>query len=413
MKRMRYVLFWLVMVSTAPFARAAAPLQPGHDSTAVWPESFQRRMMAMEHNIAAVKIEPPDTSFIIADIVSRSSVKMISVIAVGDIMPGTNYPKASYLPPDVTALFSPVKDLIQSADIATGNLEGVFSSRGGIPKTCRDTTNCYVFRMPDDYIWEIKNAGFDILGTANNHVNDFGQDGRENTAGILRAAGMHFAGLIDFPFTIMDTLGMKVAYCAFSPHTGTVNMLDYAGAARLVARLKKTCDIVIVGFHGGAEGKDHQHVTREDEEFLGNDRGNVYRFAHTVVDAGADLVIGSGPHVVRAVELYKGRLIAYSLGNFCTFSRFNLSGPNALAPVLQVWMDSSGRIVKARVHAFYQPGDGGPVPDPDLRAVKKIRELTNMDFPEEHFHIDDEGWITIPEEITAQKIPSHPDQGNH
>ncbi len=180
--------------------------------------------------------------------------------------------------------------------------------------------------MPDEYISEIREAGFDILGTANNHVNDFGLTGRENTARVLQSAGMHFAGLDRFPYTIYDTLGLRIAYCAFSPHTGTVSIFDYAGAARLVSHLDSLCDIVIVGFHGGAEGKDYQHVTREDETFLGNDRGDVYRFAHTVIDAGADLVIGSGPHVVRAMEFYKGRLVAYSLGNFCTWSRFNLSG---------------------------------------------------------------------------------------
>ena len=289
-----------------------------------------------------------------------------------------------------------VRDLIHSADIATGNLEGVFSSDGGTPKSCQNPKNCYVFRMPDEYLQNIIAAGFDILGTANNHVNDFGPQGRENTAHVLKEAGMHFAGLNDYPYTIFDTLGLKIGYCAFAPHTGTLNLRDYKGAADLVTRLKKECDMVIVGFHGGAEGKDHQHVTREDEDFLGNNRGNVYSFAHTVIDAGADLVLGSGPHVVRAVEFYKGKLIAYSLGNFCTYSRFNLSGPNAYAPALQVWLDDKGNFIRARIHSFYQAGEGGPVPDPEHHALKKIRDLTKLDFPEEKVTIDDEGWILKP-----------------
>ncbi|HYW94034.1 MAG TPA: CapA family protein, partial [Bacteroidales bacterium] len=286
-------------------------------------------------------------------------------------------------------------------DLATGNLEGVFSSLGGTPKSCNDPKICYVFRMPDNYVYTIKEAGFDILGTANNHVNDFGPQGRANSARILQEAGMHFAGFNTYPYTIYDTLGLKIAYCAFSPHTGTMNLKDYNGAAELVARLSKECDLVIVGFHGGAEGKDHQHVTREDEVFYGNNRGNVYRFAHTVVDAGADLVIGSGPHVVRAVEFYKGKLIAYSLGNFCTWSRFNLSGPNAYAPALQVWLDRQGNFVKARIHSFYQAGGGGPLPDPGQRAMKKIRDLTRLDFPEDDIVIDDEGWVIAPAPVAG------------
>ncbi|MGC9343544.1 MAG: CapA family protein [Bacteroidales bacterium] len=319
--------------------------------------------------------------------------RTLKIMAVGDIMPGTNYPSESYLPFSCHALFAPVTDLIQSADIAIGNLEGIFSSEGGTPKNCRDPKTCYVFRMPDSYASCILDAGFDILGVANNHVNDFGYEGRKNTALLLDELGIPFAGFADRPYVIYSSEGLKIGFTAFAPHTGTLDFKDYENAARIVEEMKAKADIVIVSFHSGAEGKDHQHVTREDEVFLGHNRGNPWYFARKVIDAGADLVIGHGPHVVRAIEFYKGKLIAYSLGNFCTYARFNLSGPNANAPILEVELDRQGNYISGRIHSFLQLGEGGPVPDLSQRAMKRIRELTIMDFPEGNLMIDEKGLI--------------------
>jgi capsule synthesis protein PGA_cap len=332
----------------------------------------------------------------IASIVSVSVVMVpvsIDLVFVGDIMPGTNYPNSSYLPRSCKNLFAPAYDLINGADIALANLEGVFSSNGGVAKNCHDPKTCYVFRMPDAYADCIKETGFDILGVANNHVNDFGPEGRKNTARLLKEKGFYFAGFSSYPYTIFECGKLKIGYCAFAPHTGTVNLKDYVYAKNLVSMLDSLCDIVVVNFHGGAEGSDHQHITKEDEMYLGYNRGNVYRFAHTVIDAGADVVVGHGPHVVRAIEFYKGKLIAYSLGNFCTYARFNLTGPNAYAPALELNLSGSGEFISAKIHSFYQDGEGGPVVDPLQRAARRILELSRADFPEQDIFIDDEGWI--------------------
>jgi len=320
--------------------------------------------------------------------------KTISFVLVGDIMPGTNYPSASYLPRSCSELFRPAYPLIQGADLAIANLEGVFSSDGGTAKNCQDPKTCYVFRMPDAYADCIQETGFDVLGVANNHVNDFGPAGRKNTATLLKEKGFYFAGFRSHPYTIINRKGLEIGFCAFAPHTGTMDLKDYAGMQKIVRLLDDRCDIVIVTFHGGAEGKDHQHIPRENEVYLGYNRGNVYRFAHEAIDAGADMVIGHGPHVVRAMEFYRGKLIAYSLGNFCTYARFNLSGPNALAPALEVWLTENGDFNKAMIHSYYQSGEGGPVPDIQKRAAKRILELSRIDFPEKKIKIDDEGRIT-------------------
>lgn len=320
-------------------------------------------------------------------------VRSIKIVAVGDVMPGTNYPGTSYLPRSCSALFQPVRNIIMEADIAIANLEGVFSSKGGTAKNCIDPKTCYVFRMPDEYAECIKDAGFDILGVANNHVNDFGLQGRRNTAKILDDLAIPFAGFQDRNYVIYEANGLKIGFCAFAPHIGTLNLKDYEAAANLVSELKQKADIVIVSFHGGAEGKDHQHLVKGDEIYLGYNRGNTYRFAHTVIDAGADLVFGHGPHVVRAMEIYKDKLIAYSLGNFCTYRRFNLSGPNANAPILEVELNEEGRLISAKIHSFLQLGEGGPVFDPDKRAAKRINELSRQDFPNQKLNINSEGQI--------------------
>ncbi len=332
---------------------------------------------------------------IVSDNIAEEIPRGITVVAVGDIMLGTNYPSESYLPPNNNPypLLAEVKPYLTDATVTMGNLEGVFSGKSGTPKECRDSANCYVFRMPESYLDCIIDAGFDVLSMANNHVNDYGWEGRVNTSRHLSDNGMPHAGLVNQPFTIIEREGYKIGFAAFAPHMGTADMKDYAGAKRLVSMLNDSCDFVLVFFHGGAEGKDFQYVTRQDESFLGYNRGNVYRFAHDVIDAGADLVMGSGPHVTRAVEIYKDRLIGYSLGNFSTYARFNLAGPNGICPLIKTWLAPDGSFVKAQIIPVYQSGEGGAKIDPNKRAIFKIQELTRKDFPDSAVTIDDEGWI--------------------
>ncbi len=320
----------------------------------------------------------------------------LCIIGTGDIMPGTNYPDDRYLPPgdDCMRLFDPVSDILLSADVTFGNLEGVFCAEGGEAKQCKDPSVCYVFRMPDAYLDCILDAGYDLLSVANNHINDFGEEGRISTAKQLQLAGVPFAGFRSFPSAIFQKEGVIYGFAAFSPHTGTMSLKDYEGAAEIVAGLDSICDVVIVSMHGGAEGKDHQHVPCTDEEYLGYNRGNVCRLAHTVIDAGADIVFGHGPHVIRAMELYKERIIIYSLGNFCTYARFNLSGPNALAPIVKVYAGRDGKFIKGQIISAKQYGEGGPRPDATQSAVAKFRELTLSDFPDTNLQIQDDGSFT-------------------
>ena len=318
----------------------------------------------------------------------------VSIIGVGDIMLGTHFPSTSYLPPnDGKTILDSVKTYLRDADVTFGNLEGTLVDEGGEVKKCNNPSICYAFKMPTRYVNYLTDAGFDVLSTANNHVGDFGETGRKSTANTLKEAGLNFAGLLAYPTTVFERNGVKYGMCAFSPNTGTLDIKDIPAAAKIVAELSTRCDIVIVSFHGGAEGSKMTHVTKHTELFLGENRGNVYAFSHAMIDAGADVVFGHGPHVTRAVETYKGRFIAYSMGNFCTYGRFNLLGVNGIAPIVKVYTNKKGEFKRATIVSIKQKGEGIPVVDPTNWVYKEMKKLTQADFPETPLKFTDDNEI--------------------
>ncbi len=321
---------------------------------------------------------------------------VISIIGVGDMMLGTNYPSKSYLPANGGKdLLSDVKDILKNADVTFGNLEGTMFDGEGTAKTCRDMSKCYVFRSPASYVDHFTDAGFDVLSLANNHSGDFGGAGRTGTKAVLKKAGLAYAGLAGTDESVIfERNGCKFGFCAFAPNSGTCDIRNIAKAKEIVASLEKQCDIVIVSFHGGAEGVDNQHVPKRTETYLGENRGDVHAFAHAVIDAGADVVFGHGPHVTRSMELYKDRFIAYSLGNFCTYGRFSLSGAAGIAPIVKVFTDKNGVFIRGEITPIYQQKTHGPKIDPQKQAISKIRELTKKDFPDAVIEISSDGKIS-------------------
>jgi cell wall-associated NlpC family hydrolase len=317
----------------------------------------------------------------------------VSIIGTGDIMLGSNYPSEAKLPVnDGKDLLNNVKTILRSADVTFGNLEGCFLDSGGTRKSCN--SGCYYFRMPNRYVERLLDAGFDVINIANNHNGDFGQQGRTNTVKVLKEAGLAYAGLKDVCETSeFEINGVKYGFCGFAPNNGTVKITDLAYAKKIVAGLDSTCDIVIVSFHGGAEGAKNNHVTRKTETFYGENRGNVYEFAHAVIDAGADVVLGHGPHVVRAAELYKDRFIIYSMGNFCTSGDFSISGISGYAPIVKIYTDRKGVFRKGQIFSALQKDKTGPVMDETNSAAKEIKRLTELDFPETQLNIFEDGRI--------------------
>ena len=326
---------------------------------------------------------------------TKSQPKTVKLIGVGDLMLGTNYPNSSYLPPnDGKDLLQPVKDILIKGDVTFGNLEGVLLTGEGNVKKCSNPNVCYAFKMPDHYIDYLVDVGFNLLSIANNHIRDFGSVGTANTLRILNEAGINNAGLEECPYTTFEKDNIKYGFAAFAPNTGTIKINDYANAKKIISHLDSISDIVIISFHGGAEGSAMKHITRKTEIFLGENRGNPYEFARMAIDAGADVVLGHGPHVTRAMDIYKDRFIAYSLGNFATYGRFNLLGTNGIAPIIELNLSINGTFISGKIYSTKQLGEGGPLIDEQNRALKEIQELTRTDIPECILNIESDGTIT-------------------
>lgn len=309
----------------------------------------------------------------------------VTVVAVGDIMMGTIYPNREFLPPnnDCSPQLSEVKSILRTGDIVFGNLEGVLTDSNAGAKKCGNSNVCYTFGMPTSFAKCFTDAGFNLLSIANNHVGDFGELGRKSTIETLKKNNIHYAGLAGYcPTTTFTIKGVKYGFCAFAPNTGTVSIKDIPAAQEIVRKLAKECDVVIVSFHGGAEGSKYQHVTRKTETFLGENRGNVYEFAHKMIDAGADVLLGHGPHVTRAIEVYKDRFITYSMGNFCTYDRVNIRGVNGLAPIFKIYTDKQGKFLKAELVSTYQEKYKPVRVDAQKQVLKVVQNLTKTDFPE-------------------------------
>lgn len=323
----------------------------------------------------------------------QSKKDTLTIIGVGDIMMGSNYPK-EVLPANYGGgLMEDVNAILSGADITMGNLEGVLLDEGGTAKTCRDPKVCYVFRSPVRYVQNLVNAGFDIMSLANNHAGDFGETGRRSSMKTLEEAGIHHAGQVTNPYSIFEKDGIRYGFTAFAPNSGCLNINDLKEAVNIVSYLDSLTDIVIVSFHGGAEGPQHEHVPRKHEMFYGEDRGDVYEFSHTLIDAGADIIFGHGPHVTRAVEVYKERFIAYSMGNFCTYGGINVSGINGWAPIIKVYTNNQGNFLKAQIISTMQMPRSKVMLDSQNQVLKRIKELTTQDFPECPLTFDDSGWV--------------------
>jgi poly-gamma-glutamate capsule biosynthesis protein CapA/YwtB (metallophosphatase superfamily) len=334
-------------------------------------------------------LQSPDARM--QDSIPQPEDTLISLVAVGDMMLGTNFPDETTLPANGANILDPVKHILRDADLTFGNLEGTVLNAGGDVKKCSDPTKCYAFRQPEYVVDHLKDAGFDLISVANNHMGDFGDPGRSNTQKVLKAKGFKYAGLETCPWDTIHVKGLVVGMTAFAPNSGCLRLNDYEQAKRIVRELDGFCDIVIVSFHGGAEGRSKTNVTRQKELFVGEDRGNVYEFSRVVIDAGADVVLGHGPHVTRAIDVYKGKFITYSMGNFATYARFSLSGVSGIAPIYKLYFTKKGDFVKGEITPIQQLGEGGPTIDPNRQVIGELRRLCQLDFPEVKWEIGDDG----------------------
>ena len=357
------IVFSLVVdgapTSSTPTAEAAAAKRLATQKTAA-ERAAAKKATARRKAKAAARRQLPSSS--------------VTVAAVGDIVMGST----PNLPPDGGRTFFDAVETDLAGDVVLGNLEGTLST-GGSSKCGAKSSNCYAFQTPPSYAAWLKKAGFTVLNLANNHAFDFGASGEAQTLEALRKQGLLTTGRPG-EIAYQQVGDARVALVGFAPYRWAQSLTDIPAARRLVRKAAATADVVIVTMHAGAEGASRTHVRPGTEMFLGENRGNALAFAHAVVDSGADLVVGSGPHVLRGMEWYKGRLIAYSLGNFAGYKVFSMGGPLSLSGILRVTLRGDGSFDSGTLVPTRMVGAGLPAIDPSESAHGIVRTLSHEDF---------------------------------
>lgn len=310
---------------------------------------------------------------------------------VGDVMTGSDYPDKSYLPSNEGKdIFKSVENYFKNSDINFANLEGAIANTN--TQSSKRSKNSYSFRMPPYMANRIAEAGFNIVAVANNHSRDFGDKGYKQTQEYLKNAEIKIVGNILNTATIIEIKNKKIGFLAFYYFSYANNSIqDITSAKALVEKTKKECDFLIVSFHGGAEGRNMFRVPKETEIFYGENRGDVYKFARAVSDAGADLIIGHGHHVLRAMEIYNNSFIAYSLGNFVGYKQFSLAGNNGISAILQITLNDNLKINSAKVIPIKLINGGIPSVDSSNEAIKKLNNYADLDFPNSGIKFNSEG----------------------
>jgi len=295
---------------------------------------------------------------------------------VGDVTPGSRYGIAAG---GGRALFAHVRGALREPDLMAANLEGTFSV-GGASKcgVAAAVANCFAFQAPPANARALHEAGVDVVNLANNHAFDYGEPGRTQTLGALTANHVAFTGLPG-DVRVLERRGVRVAFVGFSTYRWAPSMGDPATVRALVDQAAAIADVVVVFFHAGAEGADQTAVPRGREWAFGEDRGDSRAFAHLAIDAGADLVLGSGPHVVRGMETYRGRLVAYSLGNFAGAGNFATGGALSVSGLLTVRVDRRGRLRNGWWRGMALDASGAPRPDAGASRAM-VAGLSARDF---------------------------------
>ncbi len=309
----------------------------------------------------------------------------------GDTTLGSSY---GHPPDHGWPLLSGVARLLGAADISAVNNEGTYGS-GGASKCGSGSADCFAFQAPPANAATLRRAGVDIANLANNHAFDFGASGRAQTVAALRRQGIPTAGGPG-QITILDRPGVKVAFAGFSAYSWTASITDLAGARALIRKAAARANLVVAFLHGGAEGANQTHTPNADEVAFGEHRGNTRAFAHAAIDAGADLVLGSGPHVLRGMEVYKGRLIAYSLGNLAGYKNFGTGGNLSLSGILRATIGGDGQILAARMESLRLDDTAIPHVDASGAAARLVTSVSRADFGARGVTVAPGGALTLP-----------------
>jgi Bacterial capsule synthesis protein PGA_cap len=306
------------------------------------------------------------------------SAAAVTIAWGGDVTLGSSYGKP---PARGWPQLAPVAPVLRSADLAAVNYEGTFAPGGASKCGGSDGGNCFAFQAPPANARTLARAGVDIVNLANNHAFDFGPAGYRGTRTALDRAGVRATGapgqirLIRAGGVRLGFVGVLVVSVERAPERPR-----RSDQARPRGREK--------GRHRGRvlprrrRGIGQLHVPYWREYAFGENRGHLRQFARRAVDAGADVVLGSGPHVLRGMQLYRGRLIAYSLGNLTGWKNFSTARTLSYSAVLTVELSPRGRLTGGRVTSLRLNGTGVPRLDRANGAARLMRRLGRSDFGE-------------------------------
>ncbi len=316
----------------------------------------------------------------------------LTIAWAGDTTLGSSYGN----PPD-NGFFAlrEVAPVLRAADISAVNSEGTYGKAGTSKCGGSSGGTCFAFQAPAANAGALHRAGVDIVNLANNHAFDFGAAGMGATVSALKAAGVKVSGRPG-ESTVLDVDGAKVAFVGFASYPWSASITDLASVRALCRSAAKRANVVVAFFHGGAEGADRTHVPYGTEEYLGENRGSLRAFAHAAVDGGADLVLGSGPHVLRGMERYKKRLIAYSLGNFAGYKNFGTGGVLSHSGILRATVSSKGELMGGRFESLELDGDAVPHPDRAHASARLISLLSKADFGSKGVTVTADGTLAFP-----------------
>jgi capsule synthesis protein PGA_cap len=395
-------LRWWVFAAVVGCAKAPPPPQPAPVPSAERTDSLNPPSPLLEPSAPPLRLYAP-----------------VRLAFVGDINLGTATLPDGIPPDSGRGLLDPARPSL-AGDLVVGNFEGVLADTGTSTKCLVQPPppakrrkrakplpppppavrpNCYAFRTPTILAPRLVEAGFTHLNLANNHANDLGGAGRESTERVLDSLGIRLYGPLGR--IAVDTVRRgdsltTVGLIGFTTYPYAYDLLDIERSAAVVDSVRPLVDLLIVTFHGGAEGPKALRTGEAAESLGAEPRGDLRRWARAVIDAGADAVIGHGPHVLRGMEFYRGRLIAYSLGNFLTYRGFNLAGPLGITGVLRLEFADDRTLRRARLMPMVQLPTRGPAPDPDAAAIQLVQTLSAEDFGSTAAHISAVGDITPP-----------------
>jgi len=180
--------------------------------------------------------------------------------------------------------------------------------------------------------------------------------------------------------TVVEVKDIRVGLVSMGTYKFEPNISNLLEVKRSVESIASNSDIVIFIMHAGAEGKTFNHITGDTEWFFGENRGNPQQVAYTAIDAGADLVLGSGPHVLRGMENYNGKVIAYSLGNFGSVGGISTSGISGTTGILKIIITDEGTPIDISLTSVKLNRGGTAYYDSSEEGKNLINELSTSDF---------------------------------